>query len=104
MIITTTETVPNAEIVTIIDIARGNAVRSRNVGSDIVAGLKGIIGGEIGEYTKLQADAREQALQRLKKDAERLGADAVVAVRITTSMIAAGAAEISAYGTAVTLR
>lgn len=104
MIITTTETIPGKEIISILEIARGNAVRSRNVGSDIIAGLKSLIGGELGEYTKLQADAREQALQRLKQDAERLGADAVVSMRITTSMIAAGSAEISAYGTAVKLK
>jgi uncharacterized protein YbjQ (UPF0145 family) len=102
MQLVTTETVPGKTIKETCGIARGNAVRSRNVGSDIVAGLKGLVGGEIAEYTKLQADAREQALQRLQKDAERLGADAVVGVRITTSMIAAGSAEISAYGTAVT--
>lgn len=101
MIITTTETVPNREIVEILGIARGSTVRARNIGRDIFAGLKNIVGGEIDEYTKLQAQSREQALERMEQDAKRLGADAVVNVRITTSMVMQGASEIMAYGTAV---
>ncbi|MCB0776753.1 MAG: YbjQ family protein [Chitinophagaceae bacterium] len=104
MIITTTETVPGKEIVEILGVARGSTVRARNIGRDIFAGLKNIVGGEIQEYTKLQAQAREQALQRLAEDAQKLGADAVVCVRITTSMIMQGASEIMAYGSAVKLR
>lgn len=104
MIICTTETIPNKEISEILGIARGSTVRGRNAGSDLIAGLKNFIGGEIDEYTKLQADSREQAMQRMIKDAERLGADAVVNVRLTTSVITQGAAEILAYGTAVKLR
>lgn len=104
MIITTTETVPGREIAEIIGISRGSTVRARNIGRDIFAGLKNIVGGEIQEYTKLQAQAREQALQRLVEDAQKIGADAVVCVRITTSMIMQGASEIMAYGTAVKLR
>lgn len=103
MIITTTETIPNKEIGQILGVARGSTVRARNIGRDIFAGLKGIVGGEISEYTKLQAQSREQAIQRMTQDAERLGADAIVNVRITTSMVMAGASEILAYGTAVKL-
>jgi len=104
MIITTTEQVPNKEIVEILGIARGSTVRARNIGRDIFAGLKNIVGGEISEYTKLQAQSREQALDRMVKDAERLNADAIINVRLTTSMIMQGVAEILAYGTAVKLK
>ena len=101
MIITTTSTVPGNEITEILGIARGSTVRARNIGRDIFAGLKNIVGGEIEEYTKLQAQSREQAMQRMVKDAERLGADAVINVRFCTSMVMQGAAEMLAYGTAV---
>lgn len=101
MIITTTETVPGKEIESILGIARGSSVRARNIGRDFMAGLKNIIGGEIEEYTKLQAQSREQALQRIQKDAERMGADAIVNLRMGTSMVMQGAAEILVYGTAV---
>ena len=104
MIVTTTESIPGNEIVEILGLSRGSTVRARNVGRDIFAAIKNLIGGEINEYTKLQADSREQALQRMIKDAESLGADAVVNVRITTSMIMQGVAEILAYGTAVKLK
>ncbi|HAS35828.1 MAG TPA: hypothetical protein DCS15_05030 [Flavobacteriales bacterium] len=103
MILSTTETIPNREIVEIIDIARGSTVRARNIGRDIFAGLKNIIGGEIEEYTKLQAQSREQALERMIADGHRLNADAIVNVRLTTSMVMQGCSEILAYGTAVKL-
>jgi uncharacterized protein YbjQ (UPF0145 family) len=103
MIITTTEKVPGKEVVEILGVARGSTVRARNIGRDIFAGLKNIVGGEISEYTKLQAESREQAMQRMIKDAGRLNADAVVNVRLTTAMIMQGTAEILAYGTAVKL-
>lgn len=103
MILTTTETVPGRDVKEIIAIARGSTVRARHVGRDITAMFKMLIGGELSEYTKLQADSREQALQRLVEDAERHGADAIIGIRITTSLIAAGTAEIAAYGTAVKL-
>ena len=103
MIITTTENVPNQSITKILGIARGSTVRARNIGRDIFAGLKNIIGGELSEYTKLQADSREQAIQRMREDARKLGADAIVNVRMSTSVITQGAAEILAYGTAVKL-
>ena len=104
MIISTTETIPGKEISEVLGIARGSTVRARNVGRDIFAGLKNLVGGEIEEYTKLQAHSREQAMQRMEQDAERLGADAIVCVRLTTSMVVQGAAEILAYGTAVKLK
>lgn len=103
MILSTTETIPGKKITEIVGIARGSTVRARNIGRDIFAGLKNIVGGEIDEYTQLQAHSREQALQRLVYDAEKLGADAVVNIRLTTSVITQGAAEILAYGTAVKL-
>lgn len=103
MIITNTETVPNKEVTEILGIARGSTVRARNIGRDIFAGLKNIVGGEIEEYTKLQAQSREQALERMEQDARRLGADAIINVRLTTSMVMQGCSEILAYGTAVKL-
>jgi len=101
MIITNTETIPNKEIVEVLGISRGSTVRARNIGRDIFAGLKNIIGGEISEYTKLQAQSREQAMSRMIKDAERMGADAIVNVRLSTSMVMQGCSEILACGTAV---
>ncbi len=101
MLYVNTETIAGKMITESLGIARGSTVRSRNIGRDLFAGLKNIIGGEIEEYTKLQADAREQALSRMLDDARRLGADAVVAVRFTTSVVTQGASEILAFGTAV---
>jgi len=103
MILTTTDTIPNKEIKELLGMARGSTVRARNIGRDFFAGLKNIVGGEIEEYTKLQAESREQAMQRMVKDAERLGADAIVNIRLTTSMVMQGCSEILAYGTAVKL-
>lgn len=103
MIITSTETVPGKKIVEILGIARGSTVRARHIGRDIFAGLKNIVGGEIHEYTKLQAESREQSLQRMEDNARKLSADAVVNVRMHTSMIMQGASEILVYGTAVKL-
>ena len=84
-------------------IARGSTVRARNVGRDIFASLKNIVGGEISEYTRLQAESREQALQRMEEDAKKMGANAIINVRLTTSMVMQGCSEILAYGTAVTV-
>ena len=103
MIITTTETIPNKEVSEILGIARGSTVRARNLGKDIFAAFKNVVGGEIEEYTKLQADAREQALERMIADAINLNADAVINLRFSTSLIMQGASEILAYGTAVKL-
>jgi uncharacterized protein YbjQ (UPF0145 family) len=104
MIISTTDTIPGKEIVQILGIARGSTVRSRHIGNDIMAGLKNIVGGELEEYTQLQAEAREQAIQRMSDDARKLGADAIVGFKINTAMITRGAAEILAFGTAVKLK
>ncbi len=104
MITTTTDFIPGKEITEILGIARGSTVRARNFGSDFMAGLKNLVGGEVSEYTKLQARSREQALKRMLNDAERLGADAVINIRFTTSMIMQGMSEILAYGTAVKIK
>ena len=104
MIVTTSENIPGKETVEALGIARGSTVRARNIGRDIFAALKNVVGGEIEEYTKLQADAREQALQRMIEDAVSLDADAVINLRFSTSLIMQGASEILAYGTAVRLK
>ena len=104
MIITTTENIPNQEISEVLSIVRGSTVRARNAVRDIFAGFKNMIGGELSDYTKLLADSKEQAIKRMEEDAQRLGADAVVNVRISTSVITTGAAEVLAYGTAVKLK
>jgi len=104
MIITTTAFVQGREIAETIDIARGSTVRARNIGRDFFAGLKNIVGGEISEYTKLMSQSREQAINRMIADAERMGADAVINVRFTTAMVMQGCSEILAYGTAVKLK
>lgn len=104
MIITTTETVPGHEITEVLDIARGSTIRARHVGRDLMAGLKNLVGGEIKEYTKLLAQAREEAIDRMIYDAEQLGADAVVNVRFNTSAVMQASSEILAYGTAVKIK
>lgn len=104
MIVTTTDSVPGRETAEVLGLVRGNTIRARHLGKDIVALLRNIVGGEIGEYTKLMAESREQAMDRMVERAEELGADAVIEVRFTTSMIMSQAAEILAYGTAVRLR
>lgn len=104
IIITTTETVPGREVSAVLGLVRGNTIRARHIGSDIGASLKSLIGGEIKGYVKALSDAREEALDRMLLEAEALGAHAVVNVRFTTSQVMAGAAEIMAYGTAVSFR
>ncbi len=101
MIITTTDTVPGKKIQKTLGLVRGNTIRARHVGKDIVAGFKAVVGGEISEYTKLMAESREQALDRMVSEAQRLGANAIVATRFTTSVIMGGAAELLSFGTAV---
>ena len=103
MLYTTTPEYPGRQITEVLGVARGSTVRARNIGRDIFAGLKNLVGGEISEYTKLMADSREEALFRMIADAERMGADAVVNMRITTAAVMNGASEILAYGTAVKL-
>jgi uncharacterized protein YbjQ (UPF0145 family) len=104
MLFVTTETISGKTITESLGVARGSTVRSRNIGRDIFASLKNIVGGEIEEYTKLQADAREQAIQRMLADAQSMNADAVVGVRFNTSVVTKGASEILAFGTAVKLK
>lgn len=104
MIVTMGETVPGREIVAVICTVKGNTVRTRFFGRDIMAALRNLIGGEVPEYTKLMAEAREQALDRMNEHARSVGADAVIGLRMTTSMIMGGSAELLAYGTAVTLK
>jgi len=103
MIVTTCDTVPGREITDTLGLCRGNAIRARHIGKDILAVLKNITGGEMHEYTKLLAETREQALDRMLEDARAKGADAVVAVRYVSAQVAQGAAEFLAYGTAVKL-
>jgi len=103
MIIVTSDTIPGKSIRKALGMVRGNTIRARHVGRDIVAALKGLVGGEISDYTKLIAESREQAVDRMIADAERLGANAIVCTRFTTSVLMGGAAELLAYGTAVEL-
>ncbi len=103
MIIVTTETIEGRKIEEVLGLVRGNTIRARNVGRDIMAGLRNIVGGEIKDYTRMLSDARDQALDRMIRDAEGKGANAILGVRFTTSQTMAGAAEILAYGTAVRL-
>jgi uncharacterized protein YbjQ (UPF0145 family) len=101
MIVTNTENIPGKKVVRIVGVVKGNTVRARHIGRDILAVFKNIVGGEIEEYTKLIAEAREQSLDRMTDEAESLGANAMVNVRFTTSYIMQNASEILAYGTAV---
>ncbi len=103
MIVVTSETIANKKIVKTLGLVRGNSVRARHIGKDIIAGLRTIVGGEIHEYAKLIAESREQAIDRMTAEASGLGANAIIATRFTTSVIIAGAAEILAIGTAVVL-
>lgn len=103
MIVTMGETVPGRDVVQIIGTVKGNTVRTRFFGRDIMAALRNLVGGEVPEYTKLMAEAREQAIDRMVVDAQAKGADAIISVRVTTSMIMGGSAELLAYGTAVRL-
>jgi|TARA_A200000113_G_scaffold83408_1_gene74278 uncharacterized protein YbjQ (UPF0145 family) len=104
MILVNTPDVPNMKIVEVHGLARGSTVRARNVGRDIFAGLKNLIGGEVSEYTKLQAESREEALKRLIDDGKKLGANAIINIRFNTSVITQGTSEMLAYGTAVTVK
>jgi len=103
MIAVTTNDISGKKITKTLGMARGNGIRARHVGKDIGAFFKNLVGGEIHEYTKLMAEVREQSIDRMKDDAERMGANAVVAVRLATSMVMEGAAEMVAYGTAVVI-
>jgi uncharacterized protein YbjQ (UPF0145 family) len=104
MIVATTETLPGRDVTATLGLVRGNTIRARHLGKDIAAAFKNLAGGEISDYTKMMAESREQALDRMIEDAELLGADAIVAVRFTTSSVMQAAAEILVYGTAVSLK
>jgi len=99
--IVTGELVAGKQISKHLGLVRGNTIRARHIGKDILASFRNIVGGEINEYTKLMAESREQAIDRMVEEAQMLGADAIINVRFTTSMITQGAAELLAYGTAV---
>ncbi len=103
MIVINIDQVPGRPISETLGIARGSTVRARHLGRDIFAGLKNLVGGEISEYTRLLADAREEAMQRMVLDGDKMGADAIINVRLTTSTVMQGCSEILAYGTAVKL-
>jgi uncharacterized protein YbjQ (UPF0145 family) len=104
VILSSIETVPGREITESLGLVRGNVIRAKHIGTDIVASLRNLVGGEVKEYTKLMAEAREQALDRMIEAAREMNADAIVGVRFTTSMVMVGAAELLVYGTAVKLR
>ena len=101
MIVTTTEHIEGKKIKKTVGMVKGSTIRARHLGKDIMAGFRGMVGGEISEYTKMMAEAREEAIQRMIEDAEKQGANAIINVRFTTSMIMQNAAEVLAYGTGV---
>jgi len=101
LIITTSDQIEGKKVTKTIGLVRGSTIRARHLGRDIMAGLRSLVGGEIVDYTKMMAEAREQALQRMVEDAEKKGANAVVGMRFSTSMIMSNASEILAYGTGV---
>lgn len=103
MIVVTTDFIPGKNIVKVLGMVKGNTIRARHVGRDIAAGLKNLVGGEIRDYTKMMAESREQALDRMIEDAQSAGANAVICVRFSTSMIMQSASEILAYGTGVVI-
>ncbi|MEM1059597.1 MAG: YbjQ family protein [Verrucomicrobiota bacterium] len=104
MIVVNTETIPGHSIVEIKGLVQGNTVRAKHVGRDIMAGFKNIVGGELKGYTELLVEARREAMERMMAQAQELNANAIVNVRFATSSITAGAAELYAYGTAVTVQ
>lgn len=101
MLLSTTETIHGKKIVRHLGLVRGNTIRARHIGRDIMAGLRNVVGGEITDYTKMMAESREQAIDRMIEDAQRLGANAIVGISFATSMVMQMAAEILVYGTAV---
>ncbi len=103
MLLFTTDITPGYRVVKVVGLVRGNTIRARHVGNDIIAAFRTLVGGEITEYTKMMAESREQSLDRMRAEAVARGANAVIALRVTTSTVMAGAAEILAYGTGVVL-
>ena len=104
IITTTTDNIPGKKIISILGVAKGNTIRARNIGRDVMAGMKTIIGGEIKSYTQMTTQAREEAFNRMVNEAIDMKADAVINIRYSTAMIMQGAAEMLAYGTAVKLK
>ena len=104
IILTTADNVPGKTIKEVLGIVKGNTVRARHVGRDIMAGFKNVVGGEIKSYTEMISFARDEAMNRMINEAISMGADAVINIRFTTSMVVQGAAEMLAYGTAVKLK
>lgn len=104
MIITTSDTVAGKRIVETLGLVRGNTIRARHLGRDLLAALRNVVGGEVVDYTKMLAEAREQALDRMVAEAEKRGANAIVTLRFATSMLMQRAAELLAYGTAVVVK
>ena len=103
MIVVSDDKIAGMRVIRTLGLVRGNTIRARHLGKDVMAVLRNIVGGEVSEYTKMMAEAREQALDRMVEEAEELGADAVISTRFATSMLMQGAAELLAYGTAVVL-
>ncbi|MBL7187582.1 MAG: YbjQ family protein [Phycisphaerae bacterium] len=101
MLLSTTDTIVGKKITKQLGLARGNTIRARHIGRDIMAILRHIVGGEITDYTKMMAESREQAIDRMVEDAQKLGANAIVHMSFSTQMVMGGASEILAYGTAV---
>ena len=101
MIVVTTEQIEGKKITETLGLVRGSTIRARHMGRDIMAGLRNIVGGEVREYTVMLAQAREEAMQRMVEQAEKMGANAIVGTRFATAMVMSGAAEMLAYGTAV---
>ncbi len=101
MLLSTSHTIEGRQIVKNLGLVRGNTIRARHIGRDIMAGLRNLVGGEISDYTKMMAESREQAIDRMVEEAQNLGANAIVGIRFATSMVMQSAAEILVYGTAV---
>jgi uncharacterized protein YbjQ (UPF0145 family) len=104
IIIATTEEIPGKKVAQVLGVVKGNTVRARNIGRDIGAGFKNLIGGEVKTYTQMTSDSRDEAFNRMVNEAIKLGADAVIGMKFMTSMVMAGASEMLAYGTAVKLK
>jgi len=104
MLLTTQDRFDDHEIAQTLGLVRGNTIRARHLGKDILAAFRGIVGGEVAEYTKMMAEAREQALDRMIATADALGADGITGIRFTSATVMSGAAEIVVYGTAVKLK
>lgn len=104
MITTTTFDVPGKTVAESLGIVTGNTIRAKHIGKDIIAGIRNIVGGELKEYTEMLSDARQESLRRMEDSAKKMGADAIIGMRLTTAAVATGSAELLAYGTAVKLK